>query len=129
MSDFVRRWFHAVHSRASFADQLKFVAPGVGIETWAGVTLRLKDQIARHEHLTDESHEFHSLRVEALPDHRVHAIVDCAGSRRRRPAPRAETGSEPTAGRTGFSDVEGMGSMRCLPGSAQLESSDSVERC
>jgi hypothetical protein len=74
--DFVQRWFHAVHTRAPLEEQRTFFALGVGIETWAGVILRLEDQVALHEQLTDESHQFHWLRVEPLPNDRVHATAD-----------------------------------------------------
>ncbi len=131
VSEFVRRWFHAVHSRASFADQRKFFAPGVGIETWVGVTLRLEDPIALHEHLTDESHEFYWLRVEALPDERVHATADLRWEATKETgAPgekriRADCGEDWIIERGADGELRFAryltSSMRYLPGSAQLD--------
>jgi hypothetical protein len=44
--DLVTRWFDAVRLKKPIVEQRRLFAPGVSIETWAGVTLPLETQIA-----------------------------------------------------------------------------------
>lgn len=72
--DFGARWFEAAHSQLPIELQRKFFAPGVNIETWAGVTLPLEKQFAFHVHLTNESHKVLTMKIEHRPDGRVHVV-------------------------------------------------------
>lgn len=72
----IEAWFGAVADKLSLEDQQRFFAPGVVIDTWAGVKVPLETQIAIHERLTDEAHVVNSLNLETLADGRVRAIAD-----------------------------------------------------
>jgi hypothetical protein len=74
--DLTMRWFEAVGAKLPIEQQRQFFAPGVGIETWTGVSLSIEAQIARHDDLTDDDHSILWLKVEPLADGRVRATLD-----------------------------------------------------
>ena len=74
--DLASRWFDAVRLKLPIEEQRRFFAPGVKIETWAGVSLPLETQMALHDSLTDEDHSLRWMKVEALADGRVRATAD-----------------------------------------------------
>jgi hypothetical protein len=129
--DFATRWFEAVRSKAPLAEQRRFFAPGVSIETWAGVTVPLEAQIAMHEPFTQDDHTFHWLKVEPLPDGRVHVTADVlweatkVTDQRGEKRIRADVGEDwiverDTSGGLRFARYLAS-SMRYLPGSATLD--------
>lgn len=74
--DFVEAWFDAVRDKLPIVEQLRFFAPGVGIDTWAGVTMPIERQIAVHDSLTDERHVINALAIEPMRDGKVRAVAD-----------------------------------------------------
>ncbi len=72
----IEAWFKAVADKLPIEEQQRFFAPGVVIDTWAGVKVPLDMQIAIHELLTDEGHVINSLELEQLDDGRVRAVAD-----------------------------------------------------
>lgn len=129
--DFVTRWFNAVHSRMPLEQQRAFFAPGVGIETWAGITLPLEAQVELHNHVTEESHEFHWLKVNPLPDGRAHATADLRWQATKQTSTPGERRIRADCGEDWLIERGPDGqlrfaryltsSMRYLPGSAELD--------
>jgi hypothetical protein len=127
----VTRWFDAVRLKLPIEKQRRFFAPGVKIETWAGVTLPLESQIAIHDRLTDEDHILHWLKLEPLAAGRVHATADMRWEATKitdRPGEkriRADCGEDwiierGTDGQLRFARYL-TSSMRYLPGSAAVD--------
>ena len=126
---FIDAWFDAVRDKRPLADQQHFFAPGVGIDTWAGATLSLEQQIAIHDTLADEAHVINSLTLEPLADGRVRAVAEVTWEATKTVGDRgrivADAGEDWTIERGPDGECRFAryltSSMRYRPGSAELE--------